>query len=253
MNDPQKHGVGLEDQYGKSVKHQNESSEPHKYVIEATIRLPDFRPSECHKHKPESKWHQTIDGKRLALEILAFVLAAIYGFIYYGQLGANRRQAVAAEKQLAEMQRQIQLDQRPWLGGPVRADTNVGALFIGISFTNTGKTPALRVQEMDSFTDPSAPMINVSNVPTDANRISAMIFPGQGFEVSTAHDLQFARKVAEMQGAWTITRRYTVIVWYDDRSGKHYWTRFSYIINPGFQISVPQNGNDCDTEDDRQN
>lgn len=134
----------LKKNYGRSSSFRYGSGEKANIMTKQTSGGYESQPFPKSEISSKRNWCQTIDEKRLALEIFTLAVALGYGIIYYGQLRANWHQADAAEKQLTEMQRQMQLDERAWISidGP-RLMTPYSAEHIGIqvSVKNTGKTP----------------------------------------------------------------------------------------------------------------
>ena len=135
---------------GKKDQKANDGMTPS--VIEDPNPLPIAVEAETHERKSVGKQIKT------AAEILGIAAAIIYAFVSYNQwkemmhqtdaTGIATRQARRdAAKQLWQSQRQMRLDQRPYVLAvylkPLDLGSDPGRFFVNVYWANYGKSPAL--------------------------------------------------------------------------------------------------------------
>src|SRR5580698_6625380 len=76
---------------------------------------PKYDPSKDKKKAACQKWENPKEIIKLLMEAVAILLAISAGCIYFWQAAEAKRQAMAAEGQLREMQVQWRLDERAWM------------------------------------------------------------------------------------------------------------------------------------------
>jgi hypothetical protein len=140
------------DQLGRADDNQDDAQNPKNIVIEASVRLPDIVESIRHQEAAENKQYE-IAKKGYRVAVFGFIVASVALVVYGIQMCANWRQADAAEmqlgamtNQLAEMQRQRELDERAWVNiiNPIVEFPAIETAKFGlqVQYLNTGKTPA---------------------------------------------------------------------------------------------------------------
>jgi hypothetical protein len=249
----------LRDQFDRPIPHEKEAADPNKYVIEATVRFSDFPPPPPHHENPKAKWYQTKEGWKFAIECALFVLgligaiiAFICGFIYYGQMDANRRQAKAAEDQLSIMQETLKTDERAWVGveqltefypGP-RNTNDIKDYMFQVRIRNYGKTPAKRIMMTGNF------QVDREKIPPrdnfkDINQSQETLFPSE----------ELRMQIGPFYGTNNLIYVYGTVK-YDDIFGQPHWSQFCHgcRFSNGESMSVDEIfHSSCDEADSRSN
>lgn len=231
----------------KNKHSQSHKSNPKKYhggmasAENSEFHLP---PSEIIKTTTNNSWNQTpiIERIRLFIEMAAFFIALCLAGVYYIQMQANLRQAAASERQLAEMHRQVALDQRAWIY--VKIDENNLILiqestnfFIKPRIENAGKTMAivkgayskcaLVTNEIPLF-DPVVTNLSMILIPGASSYVNTPIMPFAALTIN-------------------IPIYYYGTVYYRDIFGESHWIQYCYLVKDGGRITTTMPfHNSCD-------
>jgi hypothetical protein len=203
-----------------SQQNQNQSNGEEQHVPNRGIAVPNC-PTAIDPSRPTNKkWTKAekIDAVRFCMEAITLCIAGYLAWVYYAQMNAaveqmnaNKRQAVAAEKQLNEMREESVRGDRAWVMAYDFWKTN-GVYMV--SLKNTGRTPAINVNTDIRFT---TKLVDVETAiwPTSV--------PGPFFGVlgpNSEVQAESSRKTYS-NGGWFFGR-----IWYDDIFASNHWTDF---------------------------
>lgn len=141
------------DQHAKAIHEQQQAAERQRepevqQIINPELRLPVAVSEYCRAQAETQPAKERRERIRTFLEIAAFLAAAILAYFTYSTLQQVKRQADAAEHSLKESGNAFRTDERAWVAFDI-----LNLIFqkgypleIVTEFTNSGKTPALKVQ-----------------------------------------------------------------------------------------------------------
>ncbi len=143
----------------------------------------------------------------------------------------SRRQADAAEKQVAEMQKEHRLDERAWVyPDQMLADKTPDGVTFRVSFKNTGKTPALNVSVVMGFVQVAA-FIPAKDDFLRAQTTSAVL-PGGSMNINTPTVSEKIIQVVTNGGDGYVFGT----VWYDDVFTNHLWNQYCAKVGPDLKF-----------------
>jgi hypothetical protein len=96
------------------------------------------------EHKTERKEDNAHEKKKFVAEIATLVVVAIYAALTWWQGCSTKKAADAARDNIIQIERNVHLDERAWLGVEnIPGSAKIGEFFGAVVyFKNTGKTPA---------------------------------------------------------------------------------------------------------------
>ena len=223
---------------------------------------PNFAPSErhncCKKYKrikEEIKFWFEIAGIIAGIGVL-ILLWKQYGELVkttqvaVGQLKVMKTQSDAMQGQLQEMQTNRNLDERAWLfvyeitNAPIEDSPSNGVFFV--TFKNYGRTPAFHVHGSIAFTmDATAiPKLDFFTTPHTDMTVAPDGTSSSGIPMN-AVNAAFPLAIQAMENGKP--SYFFGAAWYDDIFGKHHWTQFCYVMQPGLKTfkDAPFH-NECD-------
>jgi hypothetical protein len=163
------------------------------------------------------------------------------------QLDAIQTQSGIMQRQLDEMKRTSQLDERAWVNAfqlnrrPFGNTTDF--VYFVVSFKNTGKTPAIdtRAKIYEAF--------SLDNVPPKDPQLpigGALLPPGVDCNVTTANQPMYIKTFQDIYSGKMDFYMYGT-VWYNDISGHPHWSQFCWIVDLKYTTFLPAPiHNSCD-------
>lgn len=188
------------------------------------------------KETASKKERDAIDHLDFIFRLLTFAAVCIAGWIYWGQWKA-------AEKQVSEMVKQRQSDQRAWVTAQPKTAyvfTNDATAYVEIQLSNIGKTPAYAVSNVAVIAWPASQCEYIlSNHPFLPTKASGMIIPSEVSFLRTGKTY-----ITNIPNCFIYGK-----VWYTDINRRRHWTEFCYFYtNEAFAVMEGHN-----TSDDEKN
>jgi hypothetical protein len=209
---------------------------PNESTSNSNCRDPDDRPQSAHARV--KYW----------LEVAGIVFGVVGVICLIVQSWAMVQSNNVFYQQLSEMRRGRIIDERPWNGiSTINCDSDYGftnSWYVVIHYKNFGRTPSFRtiatfdiafdIKDIREFPEAS---------PTNASEV--VVFPGSDIRVVSG-----PRPISQMIDIWNGKSNCVVygIIWYNDTSGIHHWTRFRWAYDIKNRVTYPSvGGNECDT------
>lgn len=221
---------------------QENSPSPHRGISPFTYASPC---PVCYGY-PKDTNKLSIEWIKPRAELVGILVALFLAIFAYRQMGANMRQAEAADKQLREMQNAREMDERAWVSAydlEAKSDDQKSACF-QILFKNTGKTPAINIRAVLSYNWSTNGIPETDQFKGDTAK-GSMLPPGTVGNINTPV-LPETEIAAIQQG-----RDFYVYgtIWYDDVFGSHHWNQFCFQMWKTLRASVGTGfHNGCDTQ-----
>jgi hypothetical protein len=197
------------------------------------------------EHRPENAEHPKNNEKSNFVWRKRFEL--VFKFIEFCALIAAIITAWVIFRQLKEMQKDRNLDERAWID-PYRielsSDNNTNSFYYILHFKNIGRTPTKDTFAFIDVTTNFASAYVTGLVMT--NFSSQPQFPSDDAQVHSD-----VKPISLYRDCWNnkIPLYIFGIVEYHDIFGKHHWVRFCWVNDVRSKNAYPaQTGNDCDTE-----
>ena len=170
------------------------------------------------------------------MEVCTFIAVIITTLIIY--------------KQLQEMQKTRTDDERAWvLANGITSnftESNSGVVFY-VSYKNTGKTPALRVQSVISWAISSDSIPKMDGIPDHPVNSGLCAPDSVGKSQSAPIPIQIMEDIINGKSIYVYGT-----AWYDDIFGHHHWSQFCYeVMRTAYdrnviQFNTPAFHNSCD-------
>jgi hypothetical protein len=187
------------------------------------------------------------EKRRFVIEIIEVSLIFVYAIFTIMEWNTFNSERETMETELREAKDQRVLEERAWLMPSYpRIETNkTGTNFICyIPFINTGKTPALQVQDVIGQGNVLSGIPQPASEPTNNLRFG---FVSPGGEYNIAIDTGMLRQNATEWVSKGGDFYFYGIIYYSDIFGSRHWTRFCYGRNPDHtEWTFGPQYNDCD-------
>ena len=164
------------------------------------------------------------------LELGGFFVAIIVAICVIVQSCETIKTTRSTAQQVVEMQKDRNLDERAWvfITGEVHEtiSNDRNSAFFELMYKNSGKTPALNVQDIVSWTEDGAHIANVDDYPSVPNHQGLWGPQAEGRIQTATIPKQYFTDIANGIPCFIYGT-----IWYDDIFGSHHWSQFCMKVS----------------------
>ena len=163
------------------------------------------------------------------MEFLGIVGLAFYCIVNWLEWRTFDSERLIMENEFRESQKNSIESERAWVlvNGQIEvtiSEKNDTARIV-VTYKNTGKTPAIKVQSVTIWTDDAKTIPTKDGIPSNP-ACAGLLAPGQtGFSETTPFPIQIVNDIATGKTIYVYGT-----TWYDDIFGGHHWSQFCYRV-----------------------